>query len=116
MSAQKPDRKTALSAEARGLSCVASVNAMSLTLDNNARWTLSWFCHRVKLSVAPARKPLCAAITGSVCMANVSAREEKTQTNVIPESTVSAVTLTVRTPVAGNVVFYLILLVLNYHW
>lgn len=30
--------------------------------------------------------------------------------NVIPESTVSAVTLTVRTGMAGNVVFYLILL------
>lgn len=76
MTARETGRKTASAAAAVGLWCVASVSAISLTLDNSARGTLIYSLHQTKTPAAQAPKPLCAAVGGSARRASVSARTE----------------------------------------
>lgn len=80
---------------------MATVSAMSLILENGARWTPSHFRHQMKMPVAQAPMPLFAAVRGSVWRASVSVRTEKTQMKNILETTVTAATLTVHTGTAG---------------
>ena len=101
MTAQETVRRTATTAAATGLWCVASVSAMRHMLANAARGPLTSSCHQMKIVVAQAQTPLFAAIGEYVLRVSVSVRPEKTQKKYIREATASATTLNVHTGTTG---------------
>ena len=69
-------RNAAPSAVATGLTCVASVSATSLTLDDSASKASMHFFHKMKTPAAQVQTPLCAAAGENALRATASVRSE----------------------------------------